>query len=89
MSVEIITREDLQAFRIQLVDDIKKMLSAIQPSKDKPEWIKSGEVRKILKISAGTLQNLRITDKLHPVKISGSWYYDLAEINTLFNAKTI
>jgi Helix-turn-helix domain len=87
MSVEMITREDLQLFRIQLLDDFKRMLATAQPRQEKQEWLKSGEVRKLLKASPGTLQNLRVSGQLHPVKISGSWYYSLAEINALFTAK--
>jgi hypothetical protein len=85
MSAEIITKEDLQAFRIQLLDDIKKLISSTQKTEDKSEWVKSSEVRKILKASPGTLQNLRISEKLHPIKISGSWRYKLSEVNDLFN----
>jgi hypothetical protein len=85
MSAEVITKEDLQIFRIQLLDDFKKMIASIGAKEEKPEWLKSGEVRKLLKASPGTLQNLRISGQLNPVKISGSWYYNLAEINALFN----
>ncbi len=87
MSAEVITKEDLQIFRIQLLDDLKRMLASTEQREEKPEWLKSGEVRKLLKASPGTLQNLRISGHLHPVKLSGSWYYSLAEINALFNKK--
>jgi hypothetical protein len=84
MSVEIVTKEDLQIFRIQLLDDFKSLLAV---KEEKPEWLKSGEVMKLLKISSSTLQNMRISGELKPVKISGSWYYSLAEINALFNKR--
>lgn len=83
MSAEVITKEDLQNFRIQLLNDIKRVIHSIQPE-EKPEWVKSGEVRKILHVSPNTLQNLRINGQLHPKKISGSWYYSLPEIKALF-----
>jgi hypothetical protein len=83
MSEEVITKEDLQNFRMQLLNDIKQVIHSIQPE-EKPEWVKSGEVRKILHVSPNTLQNLRINGKLHPKKISGSWYYCLSEIKALF-----
>jgi len=85
MSAEVITKEDLQIFRIQLLDDFRRILSATQEKEEMPEWIKSGEVRKILNVSPGTLQNLRISSQLHPKKINGSWYYSLAEIKGLFS----
>jgi len=84
MSAEIVTKDDLQMFRIQLLDDIKRMLAGIPKAEKKDDWVKSSEARKILKASPGTLQNLRISGKLNPVKISGSWRYSLQEINSLF-----
>jgi len=85
MSAEVITKEDLQIFRIQLLDDIKRLLPSIQAKVENNEWIKSKEARRILKASPGTLQNLRVSGQLHPVKISGSWRYNLDEVNALFN----
>ena len=84
MSMEIVTKEDLQIFRVQLMDDIKKLFDTNLKPEEKPEWIKSAEVRKMLKVSPGTLQNLRISGKINPVKIEGSWYYSIAEIKALF-----
>jgi hypothetical protein len=39
------------------------------------QWLKSSEVRKLLKISSGTLQNLRINGTLNFYKIGGILYY--------------
>jgi phospholipase C len=50
---QIITKEDLKAFRIELLNDLKQQFSSHIPSKPK-QWLKSSEVRKILKISPGT-----------------------------------
>lgn len=75
----------MQIFRIQLLDDFKRMLSATIPKEENGEWIKSSEARRILKASPGTLQNLRVSGKLNPVKISGSWRYSLDEVNALFS----
>lgn len=84
MSVEIVTKEDLQIFRMQLLDDLKKVL-AVNNHQHEPEvWLRSGEIRKVLKVSPGTLQNLRISGKLKPVKIGGTWYYNAKELKELF-----
>lgn len=80
--MELVTKEDLQLFRMQLLNDLVMIIKA--GTEEKPEWLKSGEVRKILKVSPGTLQNLRISGKLKPVKIEGTWYYRLSEITELF-----
>jgi hypothetical protein len=58
MATAIITTDDLQTFKIELLEDIKILLkeSSGQPGK---KWLKSYEVQKVLGISAGTLQTLR------------------------------
>jgi len=56
--------EDLQKFRLQLLEDLTRIMSgAVQPQSNK-EWLRSSEVRKMLGISHGTLQNLRIKNIL-------------------------
>lgn len=85
MSLEIVTKEDLEMFRIQLLDDLKRIFPQTAVSDYKNDWIKSAEARKLLNASPGTLQNLRNSGKLHPVKIAGSWYYSRSEIAGLFN----
>lgn len=82
MNVEILTKEDLQAFRVQLLNDIKELFAS-KPKASEKVWLKSSEVKKVLKISSNTLQNLRITGKLHPTKLGGIFYYSLEEINAL------
>ena len=82
MEIEIITKEDLQMFGVQLIDDMKKLLEPQNPKKR--EWLRSGEVKEILNIFSGTLQNLRISGKLNASKIGGSYYYNADEVNKLF-----
>lgn len=85
MCAECVTMEDLQGFRIQLLNDLKQLFPVAKEKAASEEWLRSGEVRKILKVSHGTLQNLRIAGKLNPVKISGSWRYLNSEVQSLFN----
>lgn len=84
MPVEIITKEDLNLFRIQLLEDIKRI---VKPEHNEKRWLRSREVRKLLKISAGTLQNLRVNDTLHPVKLPNSkiFFYDANEVEKLLS----
>lgn len=85
MSVEILTKEDLHAFRIQLLNDIKALLFIKQSAN--MEWLRSNEIRKALKISAGTLQNLRVTGKLKPVKIGGILFYRNSDLEKLLDSR--
>lgn len=80
MTYEIITHEDLQKFRLQLLEDLTRIMSgAVQPQSNK-EWLRSSEVRKLLGISHGTLQNLRVKNILPHRKIGGLMYYKYQDI---------
>ena len=80
MTYEIITQEDLQKFRLQLLEDLTRIMSgAVQPQSNK-EWLRSSEVRKMLGISHGTLQNLRIKNILPHRRIGGLMYYKYQDI---------
>ena len=83
MAANIITIEDLTQFRHQLLEDIKNIFHT-KPAKQK-QWLKSSEVRKLLKISPGTLQNLRINGTLSYTKIGSIIYYNYDGIETLLD----
>lgn len=79
MGATIITTEDLQEFKHELLGDIKELLNAKSTFKQK-KWLKSPDVRELLSISPGTLQNLRINGTLPYTKVGGVIYYDYEEI---------
>lgn len=61
---QLITIEDLQIFKVELLNEIKELLKGGAVPQASKEWLKSSEVRKMLGISSGTLQTLRVTGKL-------------------------
>ncbi|WP_316822041.1 helix-turn-helix domain-containing protein [Pedobacter gandavensis] len=75
MKIDIITIEDLQQFKTDLMQEIKGVLQDKNLNQNK-EWLRSSEVKAMLKISGGTLQNLRINNTLTFRKIGGTMYYD-------------
>ena len=77
MAATIITTDDLYQFKLELLDEIKQMLGGENKSK---EWLRSSELRKLLKISPGTLQNLRINGTLPYTKIGGVIYYAYSDV---------
>lgn len=87
MNVEIITREDLNEFRSLLLNDLKEIINS-KPQQSK-QWLKSNEVRKLLNISPGTLQNLRINGTLTYTKIGGIMYYDNTDIDKLLQGNKV
>lgn len=76
---ELITKEDLKLFKSEMLTEMRQLLKpgAAQQSK---QWLKSYEVRKLLNISPGTLQNLRINGTLRYTKIGGLLYYKHEDI---------
>ena len=56
MNLEIITKDDLREFKSELLTEIRQLMQPGQGQSKK--WLKSNEVRKLLNISPGTLQNL-------------------------------
>ena len=82
MSVEIVTKEDLVLFKSELILEITELVKPISQSQSK-QWLKSTEVRKLLNISPGTLQNLRISGTLRYTKIGGTMYYKSGDITKL------
>ena len=87
MAIEVITREDLNEFRTLLLSDLNIMFKS-KPQQQK-QWLKSNEVRKLLNISPGTLQNLRVNGTLTYTKIGGIMYYDNSEIDKLLNGNKV
>ena len=81
MSVEIITKEDLRQFKSELLEDLLKVLQPNQPQVK--QWLKSQDVRKLLNISPGTLQNLRINGTLRVTRIGGIFYYKAQDITKI------
>ena len=78
MAAEIITKEDLQEFREQLLQDIKQLLGT-QLNEPK-KLLKSYQVKHMLKISSGTLQTLRTNGTLPYKKVGGIIYYKYEDL---------
>lgn len=88
MAASIITIEDLYEFKKELLLEIKNLLLSGQPISNK-KWLKSKEVIKLLNISSGTLQNLRINGTLTYTKIGGTIYYDNTDIEKCLNSNKV
>jgi hypothetical protein len=53
------------------------------------QWLKSIEVRKLLNISSGTLQNLRVNGTVTYTKIGGILYYSNADLEKLLESNKV
>ncbi len=88
MAANIITQEDLEQFRIELMTELKELFQSNfnQPSTSVQSLdllLKSHQIQKMLKISPGTLQNLRINGTIPYSKIGGVILYPREEIEQL------
>ncbi|MCT4223138.1 helix-turn-helix domain-containing protein [Elizabethkingia anophelis] len=83
-----LTKEDLRQFSIKILNDITtlidKQTKLTANNEVQIEWLRSKSVKKLLDISYGTLQNLRITGKIRHKKIMGSYYYNKSDLLKLF-----
>jgi hypothetical protein len=88
---QLITMTDLDNFKNELLAAFRTMLfnsgqetATAAPAK---KWLKSYEVKRILKISTGTLQHLRNSKQLPFSKLGGTMYYDAEVIAQLLAAR--
>lgn len=81
----MLTKHDLEIFRVRIISDIEKMLEANQnQAYGDFSWLRSKAVRMMMDISPATLQNLRITGKIRFKKVLGSYYYNKEDLQKLF-----
>lgn len=94
MSAVIITQEDLDNFKSDLLSQLKEFIltnPALQKTQTKEEpvqtkWLKSYQVQRLLGISPGTLQNLRINGTLPYTKLGGTLLYSNDDIQKIINS---
>ncbi|WDT67922.1 helix-turn-helix domain-containing protein [Cloacibacterium sp. TD35] len=85
MALEIITKEDLQDFKNELFEELKNLFPSKTPHQQ--QWMRTADVKALLKISSGTLQNMRINGTLRYSKIGGTLYYKYQDIEKLLQSK--
>ncbi|WP_430825504.1 helix-turn-helix domain-containing protein [Carboxylicivirga sp. N1Y90] len=79
---QLLTTEDLSEFKKVLLKDIEKLIK--ETVKPTPKtWLKSNEVKELLEVSNGTLQNLRNNGALPFTKIGGVIYYNRDDIQKM------
>jgi len=82
---QLITIDDLQQFKKQLLEELLMALKK-QASVVPKKWLKSHELRRLLKISPGTLQTLKSSGVIPYTKIGGVHFYDYDDIQTLLES---
>ena len=85
---QLVTLEDLDLFREKLLCEIRQLFS-LQQALPELKWLKSFENRRLLKISAGTLQSLRDNGSLRFTKVGGIIYYRYEDIQAMLSRDLI
>jgi hypothetical protein len=85
MTAEIITKEDLQEFGKNLLNQIRGLLG--QTIEEPKRWLKTYQVKNLLKISDNTLQTLRDNGTIPFTKIGGILYYNFDDINKVLSGE--
>jgi hypothetical protein len=85
MSVEVVTKEDLQILRVALINDFRLLMREADNKKNEPmeEGYKTKHLRKILGCSVNKLYSLRISRKLRTKKVGGTIYYNKDDVKRL------
>jgi hypothetical protein len=87
MKIELVTLNDLQSFKEEIIAEISTLLEG----KTRPKkWLRSADVKEMLNISDGTLQTLRVNGTLPYTKMGKTMYYEYSDVTKILteNKKT-
>ena len=84
MKIEIVTREELQTLRLQILSDIKELIGqGVKTDETDMRGYKTKDIRNILGCSYGKLKSLRANGRIRAKKIGGTIYYNKEDIRRL------
>ncbi|MDR6786067.1 hypothetical protein ABIE26_004463 [Pedobacter africanus] len=83
--LDLVSKQDLEQFKHDLLKEILPLLKAVR--QESKQWLRSKDVRKMLRISPGTLQNLRVTQALPFTKVGGIFFYRESDVIKILEAK--
>jgi hypothetical protein len=87
-TLEFITKEDLEQFKLELFAELRRPTFKPPTGKDKQKpFIKSYEVRQLLGISPGTLLQLRKNGQIKFSRIGGLMYYKYEDIEAMMERR--
>lgn len=83
---QIVTIGDLELFRKSLVEELKSLFHSATP-KGERKWVRSSEIRKLLNVSPGTLQNFRINGHIPFTRMGKTFFYKLEDVEKILSRK--
>lgn len=88
MATTIVTPSDLEQLKEELLEGFQQLIQK-DPIPYEHRWLKNADVRKMFKLSASTLQTLRINGTLPFTKLGGVIYYDREVIDQLMRENQV
>lgn len=85
MAIEVVTKDDLQAFKAEILAEIKLLLHGAGHAQGR--MLKSFEVKELLNISTGTLHKLRQNGTLPYAKRDGLFRYKEEDVKAVLQAQ--
>jgi hypothetical protein len=80
---EIATKADIE----EVLNAIQKLQTTLTPAQTEQKFLRSADVRRLLNISDGTLQRLRISKTLVAKKVNGTWFYKIDDVKKMMEVK--
>jgi hypothetical protein len=84
---QLLTIGDMDDFKHEIIEELRNLFKETQGHPNK-KWLRSYEIRKMLGISPGTLQNMRVNGTLPYSKIGGIVYYRYDDVVKLLERNT-
>lgn len=78
---QLITNDDLQEFKTEILQEIKILIT--QEHLPAKRWLKTNDLKKLLRLSHGTLQHMRESGQLPYTRIGGVLYYDYEDVQKM------
>lgn len=83
MKLDLITKEDLEQLKLDIFAEMRSTLKELGAPNENNEWLRTADVRKLLRISAGTLQTLRINGTIRYSVVGKMFFYKREDINNM------
>lgn len=80
MLINFVTTEELQNFKKELITELSEVITKAKTIGPQKKWLKSYEVREMIGISPGTLQNMRMAGTIEFTKVRGLTFYNYDDI---------
>ena len=89
MAMELLTMDDLEQVKTEILSEIRGFFVEHKISEAKKRWIKTNDVVRILKVSPGTIQTLRLNGMIPFSKIGSVIFYDINDIEKLLEENKV